>query len=168
MENIIIFKTDRVGDLIHLSGCIKSIHENFAESKITLVCSKYNYQIAKNYSFIKNFIVIDRENSIHILIKYFKQLIINKYNHLFLLDAKNKSLFLSYLIKSKTKSAICFWKVKKIFGFNFNIYRPGKFMLKIFFNLGKRLVQFTKAKILDSTIIFLRVHIKKILTMFLN
>jgi len=133
MENIIIFKTDRVGDLIHLSGCIKSIHENFAESKITLVCSKYNYQIAKNYSFIKNFIVIDRENSIHILIKYFKQLIINKYNHLFLLDAKNKSLFLSYLIKSKTKSAICFWKVKKIFGFNFNIYRPGKFMLKIFF-----------------------------------
>ena len=68
MENIIIFKIDRVGDLLHLSGCIKAIHENFKGSKITLVCSKYNYQIAKNYSFIQNFIIFDKESSLRILI----------------------------------------------------------------------------------------------------
>ena len=30
------------------------IHENFKESQITLVCSKHNYQVAKNYTFIRN------------------------------------------------------------------------------------------------------------------
>tara|TARA_Y100000590_G_scaffold21630_1_gene25063 strand:- start:1914 stop:2954 length:1041 start_codon:yes stop_codon:yes gene_type:complete len=133
MENIIIFKTDRVGDLLHLSGCIKAIHENFRSSQITLVCSKYNYQIAKNYTFIKNFIVIDQEGFLRILIKYFNQLILNKYSHLFLLDGKNKSLFLSYFIKSKIKSSLCYWKVKKIFGIKYNLFRPNKFILKRFF-----------------------------------
>jgi len=133
MENIIIFKTDRVGDLLHLSGCIKAIHENFKGSQITLVCSKYNYQIAKNYSFIRNFIIIDKEGSVRILIKYFNQLILNEYSHLFLLDGKNRSLFLSYFIKSKLKSSLCYWKVKKIFGVKYNIYRPYKFILNMFF-----------------------------------
>ena len=133
MENIIIFKTDRVGDLLHLSGCIKAIHENFTESRITLVCSKYNYQIAKNYTFIRNFIVIDKESSLRILIKYFNQLIFSKYSYLFLLDGKNRSLFLSYFIKSKIKSSLCYWKVKKVFGIKYNIYRPSKFILKKFF-----------------------------------
>ena len=133
MENIIIFKTDRVGDLIHLSGCIKTIHENFISSQITLVCSKYNYQIAKNYSFIRNFIVIDKEGSLRILIKYFSQLVLNNYSHLFLLDGKSKSLFLSYFIKSKMKSSLCYWKVKKILGITYNLFRPNKFILKRFF-----------------------------------
>tara|TARA_Y100000310_G_scaffold293618_1_gene323320 strand:- start:3173 stop:4213 length:1041 start_codon:yes stop_codon:yes gene_type:complete len=132
MENIIIFKIDRVGDLIHLSGCIKAIHENFRGSQITLVCSKSNYQIAKNYSFIRNFIVIDKEGSLRILIKYFNLLILNKYSHLFLLDGKNKSLFLSYFIRSKIKSSLCYWKVKKIFGIKYNIYRPYTFILNRF------------------------------------
>jgi len=133
MENIIIIKTDRVGDLLHLSGCIKAIHENFKESKITLVCSKYNFQVAKNYSFVHDFIVINQESSLRILIKYFKKLILNKYTHLFLMDGKNKSLILSCFIKSNMKSVLCYWKVKKIFNFTFNIYRPSKFILKLFF-----------------------------------
>ena len=132
-NDILIFKTDRVGDLIHLSGCIKAIHENFSKSSITLVCSKYNYQIAKNYYFIQNFIVIDKESSLRILIKYFNQLILKKYSHLFLLDGRKKSLFLSCFIKSKMKSSLCYWKVKKIFNIKYNIYRPNKFILNKFF-----------------------------------
>ena len=133
MEKIIIFKTDRVGDLLHLSGCIKAIHENFKDFQITLVCSKYNYQIAKNYPFIKKFIIIEKEGSLKILIKYFNILILNNYSHLFLLDGKNKSLFLSYFIKSKIKSSLCYWKVKKILGMKYNLFRPNKFILKWFF-----------------------------------
>jgi len=133
MGNIIIFKTDRVGDMLHLSGCIKTIHENFTDSQITLVCSKYNHQIAKNYSFIENFIIIDKESSLRILIKYFNQLILKRYSHLFLLDGRKKSLFLSYFIKSKIKSSLCYLKVKKIFGIKYSIYRPNKFILNKFF-----------------------------------
>ena len=73
MGNIIIFKTDRVGDMLHLSGCIKTIHENFKESKITLVCSKYNFEVAKNYNFIEDFIIIDKESYLKILFMYFMQ-----------------------------------------------------------------------------------------------
>ena len=57
-KDIIIFKTDRVGDLLHISGCVKTIKENFEDSHITLVCSGYNHQIAKNYHFIDNFIIL--------------------------------------------------------------------------------------------------------------
>jgi len=59
LKKIIIFKTDRVGDLIYFSPCLKNIRENIKDSSITLVCSKYNYQIAKNYKFIDKFIIID-------------------------------------------------------------------------------------------------------------
>ena len=50
-----------------------------------------------------------------------------------MLDGKNKSLFLSYFIKSKIKSSLCYWKVKKIFGIKYNLFRPNKFILKRFF-----------------------------------
>ena len=130
MKKIIIFKSDRVGDFLHLSGCIKSIHENFKNSKITLVCSKYNFQIAKNYPFIENYIIIENESALTILIKHFNLLILTKYSHLFILDGKNRSLFMAYFIKAEIKSTLCFWKVKKIFNFKYNLYRPNRYLLK--------------------------------------
>jgi len=135
MKKIIILKTDRVGDLLHLSGCIRSIHENFKDSKITLVCSKYNFQIAKNYSFINKYIIIENEGALRILIKYFNLLMQTRYTHLFLLDSKNRSLFISCFIKAEIKSVLCLWKVKRIFNLKYNLYRPNKFLLrKIFKN----------------------------------
>ena len=48
MKKILIFKTDRIGDFIYFSPCLKIIKDNLKNCKITLICSKYNYQIAKN------------------------------------------------------------------------------------------------------------------------
>ena len=61
MKKIIIFKTDRVGDFVNFSPCLKILKDNFNECHITLVCSKYNYQIAKNYKEIDNFITIKKK-----------------------------------------------------------------------------------------------------------
>ena len=61
--NILIFKNDRVGDILHHSSIINNIKQNFKSSKLTLVCSRYNYSIAKNYEFIDELIISDGQNA---------------------------------------------------------------------------------------------------------
>ena len=60
MEKIIIFKSDMVGDLINFSPCLKIIKDNKKDSHITLVCSEYNYQVAKNYSYVDILLIYER------------------------------------------------------------------------------------------------------------
>ena len=49
MKNILIFKTDRLGDLLNISPVLFNLKTNFPDSQITLVCSNYNKSIAKYY-----------------------------------------------------------------------------------------------------------------------
>ena len=49
MKKILIFKTDRLGDLLNISPIIKNLKLNFPSSTITLVCSEYNKSIAEYY-----------------------------------------------------------------------------------------------------------------------
>ena len=65
MRKILIFKNDLLGDFLHLSGCINSIHENFKNSKITLICSAYNYKVAKNLPFIDKYIDVGSIGSLN-------------------------------------------------------------------------------------------------------
>ena len=67
MKKILIFKNDMLGDFLQLSGCINAIHENFKDSNITLVCSKYNYKVAKNFSFLDKIIVLNHRSFIKTL-----------------------------------------------------------------------------------------------------
>ena len=74
MKKILIFKSDRIGDLINISSLIKNLKHNFDNYEITLVCSKYNSDIAKYYPELSSILIF--ENSIidlffSILIKYF-------------------------------------------------------------------------------------------------
>ena len=48
-EKILIIKSDKIGDFINFSPCLKIIKDNLKNSHITMICSEYNYQIAKNY-----------------------------------------------------------------------------------------------------------------------
>ena len=50
MKNILIFKTDRLGDLLNISPVLFNLKTNFPDSQITLVCSNYNKSIAKYYT----------------------------------------------------------------------------------------------------------------------
>ena len=134
MKKIIVFKSDRVGDLIYFSPCLKNIKDNIKESHITLVCSKYNYQIAKNYKFIDKYIIFDNSIFLLILLKYFKAFFLTKYNYLFQFDGKSKSYLISFFIRASKKSTICFIKNKKIFKIPYQVFRPRKILLKFFFN----------------------------------
>ena len=134
LKKIIVFKTDRVGDLIYFSPCLKNIKDNNKESSITLVCSKYNYQIAKGYKFIDKFIIIDESFFFISLLKNFKEFFFTKYTYLFQYDGKSRSYFISYFVRATRKSTICFIKWKKVFGFSYRVFRPQKFLLNLFFD----------------------------------
>ena len=103
MKKILIFKSDRIGDLINISSIIKNLKHNFDNSEITLVCSKYNSEIAKYYPELSTILIF--ENSIiKFIFKYFDKIFFNKYDYIFQLDGKKKSYFLSVILRSKFKS----------------------------------------------------------------
>ena len=119
MDKIIIFKSDMIGDLINFSPCLKIIKDNITDSHVTLICSNYNFEVAKNYSYVDEFIIFNRKNIFSNIFKNFRKLFFTKYNYLFQFDGKSRSYIISYFIRSKMKSTICFIKHKKIFGLNY-------------------------------------------------
>jgi len=133
VDKIIIFKTDRLGDLLNFSPCLKIIKDNKKDYHTTLICSDYNFQIAKNYPYIDEFLIFDKKNFFKNIIKYFRKLFLTKYKYLFQFDGKGSSYIISYFINSKIKSTICFIKHKKIFGINYLSFRPAKYLLNIFY-----------------------------------
>ena len=50
-NNILIFRTDRIGDLLVSCPAIATIKENIIDSEITLITSKKNYEYAKSFNF---------------------------------------------------------------------------------------------------------------------
>lgn len=134
MNKVIIFKSDMIGDLINFSPCLKIIKDNNKDHHITLICSEYNYQIAKNYTQIDKLIIFKKKNIFINILKNFETLFLTKYNHLLQFDGKNSSFFISYFINSKIKSTICYIKHKKIFSIKYLVSRPSKFFLNIFYN----------------------------------
>ena len=134
MKKIIIFKTDRIGDFVYFSPCLKNIKDNFKNNcEITVVCGKYNYQIVKNYKQIDK-IICFTNNYFFDFFNLITKTILNKYDYLFQFDGINKSYFFSLFIKAKIKSTIFFKKKSKFININYNRIRPTYFLRKIFQN----------------------------------
>lgn len=122
-----------LGDLLNFSPCLKILKDNKKDSHISLICSEYNYQIAKNYHFVDKFIIFKKKKFINNIINNFKELFLSDYDYLFQFDGKKSSYLISYFVKAKIRSTICFIKNKSILGFKFKLTRPSKLILKIFF-----------------------------------
>ena len=60
MKKILIFKTDRLGDLLNISPIINNLKLNYPTSSITLICSKYNKSLAKYYHNDVEFIIFKK------------------------------------------------------------------------------------------------------------
>ena len=133
MKNILIFKTDKLGDLLNISPIINNIKINYPNCSITLVCSNYNYSIARYYSKDLKNIVVSSDSIITFLIKNFKSLFLTKYDVLFQLDGKNRSYLSSIFITANKKLCIKFHKKKRIFKKLFTIVRPNIF-INLFFD----------------------------------
>ena len=131
--NFLIFKNDRIGDLIFLSGVIKNIKLNFPNSKIILISSSYNFKVANTYDFVDQVIPWSNENIFKFYIKNKAKLNV-LFENIFILDGKKNSILLTLFLKSKKKSIVCYKKIKKIFFLKFFNYRPSKLILKLFFS----------------------------------
>jgi len=131
MKKILIFKTDRLGDLLNISPIINNLKLNFPDSKIDLICSEYNKSIAKYFSSYVN-IIVYKKPFFFFLISNYKKFFINKYDLLIQLDGKNHSYLSSIFIKSKKKICIQFKKKKKILGKDIVINRPNNFIILFF------------------------------------
>lgn len=134
MDKIIIFKSDKVGDLINFSPCLKIIKDNIKESHITLVCSEYNFEVARMYSYVDKYVILDKGNILKSLFKNFKVFFFTKYKYLLQFDGKSISYLISYFIRSNIKSTICFVKYKKILNMSYKTSRPGRILLDLFYD----------------------------------
>ena len=132
MKKILIFKSDRLGDLINISSIIYNLKKNFPSSKITIVCSVYNSRIAKYYPDLQDILIFDK-SFFKFSLKYFKKLYLTKYDLLLQLDGKNRSYFCSSIINSNIKAGLLFIKNKKILN-NLNIVKRPNYLLSKFFN----------------------------------
>ena len=127
MKNILIFKTDRLGDLLNISPIISNIKLHYPSSEITLICSKYNSSLARYYENDLN-LIIYKKPLLFFLIKNFQKLITKKYDAILQLDGKNHSYLISSFVRSKNKLCVKYIKNKKIFGYFFEVKRPNFFL----------------------------------------
>ena len=131
MKKILIFKSDRLGDLINISSIIYNLKKNFPSSEITIVCSKYNSRIAKYYPDLQNIIIFDK-SFFKFSLKYFKKLYLTKYDLLLQLDGKKSSYFCSSIVNSNIKAGLVFIKNKNIFNSLIIVKRPNFLISKFF------------------------------------
>lgn len=131
MKKILIFKTDRLGDLLNISPIIHNLKINFPSCSITLVCSEYNKSIAKYYLSDVNLVTFNRP-LIFFLLKNIELIFFKKYDFIFQLDGKNHSYFTSVLIRAKKKVCIKYMKYKNFFGKLILIKRPNFFITWLF------------------------------------
>ena len=87
MVKILIFRTDRIGDLIMTCSAIISLKKYFNQSEITLITSSKNSEYSKNLSFIDNVVEFPRNGIIN-KIKFAFRLSKKKFDYIFIFDVK--------------------------------------------------------------------------------
>ena len=104
MKEILIFRTDRVGDLLFSLLFIKIIKKNFPKCRITLITSSKNYEYANTFEDIDKTILLKNNifSKINLIIKIRK----NLYDAIIVHDGKGRSKFVSFFLRSK-KRVIC-------------------------------------------------------------
>jgi len=132
MKKILVFKSDRIGDLINISSVIYNLKKNFPSSEITIVCSKYNSRIAKYYPDLQNIIIYEK-SFFTFSFRYFKKLYLTKYDLLLQFDGKKSSYFCSSIINSNIKVGLVFIKNKKVLN-NLSIVKRPNFLISKFFD----------------------------------
>lgn len=100
--NILIFRTDRIGDFFLTSILIKSIKRNFPNSNISVICSYKNYDFIKRYSLVENAYLFEKRN-FWSLFKLKNILNKKKIDYVFIIDGKQRSIIFSLFIKAKEK-----------------------------------------------------------------
>ena len=104
-NNILIFRTDRIGDLLVSCPAIITIKKYIPNSKITLITSRKNYEYAKSLNLFNEVYKFPEKNLFR-KIFFILKLINKKYQYIYVFDGKERSIITAGLIKSDSKVAI--------------------------------------------------------------
>jgi hypothetical protein len=104
MVRILIFRTDRIGDLILTCPTIITLKKHFKNSEITIVTSKKNFSYANNLNIFDK--ILQFPETLIGKIKFITSLLKKKYNYVFIFDGKERSILSSLLLKSDFKVAL--------------------------------------------------------------
>ena len=102
-SKILVFRTDKIGDLVNTSSFLKSLKSYYVNSEITLVCSNYNRPIAESYKFIDKIVVYDKSFIFFKKIKIFIKLVTSLYDITIAFDGKNFYYLVSLFAREKHK-----------------------------------------------------------------
>lgn len=96
MKNVLIFRTDRIGDFLISAILLKCIKINDPSSQIILVSSTKNYSYIKNFPFVDEVIKLENNflSKINVILKLRKK----KFNNIIIHDNKKRSKFISYFL----------------------------------------------------------------------
>ena len=108
MNKYIFFRTDRIGDFLMSAILFKSIKRSDHKSKIIIVASKKNYDYIKNIDFIDE-VILFPETFIKKFLFYFK-FFLNRFYLVGVLDGKKRSIYFSFLVRSRFKFLFTFKK----------------------------------------------------------
>ena len=101
MIKYLIFRTDKIGDFLLTAILINSIKRNNPQSYIIVVASESNYDYIKSFKNIDEVLLL-KKNFISKL-TLLKNLLIHKFNSIIVHDGKNRSNFITFLLKSNLK-----------------------------------------------------------------
>ena len=103
-NNILIFRTDKIGDLLTTCPTIVTIKKYLKNSEITLISSKKNHAYAKSLNIFDKVYKFPNDNLFN-KIKFIYKLAKKKFDYVFIYDTKDRSLISSIFISSKYKFA---------------------------------------------------------------
>ena len=105
VNNILIFRTDRIGDLLYTCPALLTIKNNLSNAQITLIASKKNFAYAKSLQIFDKVDLFPQESLLS-KIKFIYHLSKLKFDYIFIFDGKNRSIISSIFIRSRYKVAI--------------------------------------------------------------
>ena len=132
-NNIIIFRTDRLGDYLIHSRPIYELRRKIKNSYVIVVCSETNKKILSNISYVDEIIIYNKNFNFLKKTKVFINLLIKKYHSCFVLDGKKFSFFTNMFLFSKKKFGVIYKKKINTKCFQIDIFKPSKIYAKLFF-----------------------------------
>ena len=102
MVDILIFRTDKIGDLIVTIPTILTIKKYFGAIDITLVASEKNYKYADNLGIFNQIHQFPKKN-IFSKIFFINKLHKKKFDYIFIFDGKERSILSAFFINAKLK-----------------------------------------------------------------
>ena len=101
-KNICILRLSAIGDICHTLPVVRTIQENWPQSKITWIIGKTEYELIKDIPDI-NFIIFDKKNGFQEYLKIRRHLSNIKFDVLLHMQMSLRASLLSLLIKAKIK-----------------------------------------------------------------